>query len=71
MVRRKKPSAYLECSVCVKRELKGGRAGAPDDLQAMVAEFAHDKVYVVVEGDADGMIELAVAAQRLGCNGCA
>ncbi len=57
---------------CLRQNrIEGGGGGAPDNLQAMVAEFAHDKVYVVVKGDADGMIELAVAAQGLGCNGCA
>ena len=36
--------------------------GMPDDLNAMVAELAHDEVGFFVEGKADGMVERAVAA---------
>ena len=34
------------------------------DLEAVVAEFAHDEVGIFVECDADGVVELAVAARE-------
>ena len=37
---------------------------APNDLEAMIAEFTNDKIPFVVKGDADGMVELAAAARE-------
>ncbi len=39
-------------------------AESPDDLKAVIAEFAYDKIIFFVKCDADGIVEQAVAAEK-------